>query len=451
MNRFILGVLAWTLILPLASASANWPTWRGPHADGTADAANPPIRWSETENIRWKAPLAAWSASSPVVWGDKVFVIAPESSGKPIDKEVLPKGSPERGPYALGEDLGGAKIFLICLARADGHELWRSQIGEDNKVLMRRQNSCSPSPVTDGASVYALTGLGEIVAIDFDGRELWRRNLVTDFGKIGSFWGQSASPLLLDDRLIVSVIHGKMTKEPSYLLALEKKTGKDLWRVLRPSDAEGEAKDAYTTPALIKGSEKSEVVINGADCVTGHDPATGKELWRAVGLNPKKDPMGRIFASCIAAGGLILAPSAGNPMMALRGGGEGDVSSTHLAWQTRWGPELASPVSDGKYVYCIGANGRAICLETATGAEVYKERAGTGMYVSSPVLAGGRIYALNDAGETSVIQAGAEFKVLAKNDLEGSFVMASPAVSGDQLFIRTSRFLYCIEETRRPG
>jgi len=234
------------------------------------------------------------------------------------------------------------------------------------------------------------------------------------------------------------------TDDPSYVLRIDKNTGKTVWKVDRPTNAVQESPDAYTTPAVVQNGSQAEIVISGGDVVTGHDPATGKELWRLNGLNPDRHPAYRIVASPVVAGGMILAPSRQNPLIALRPGGRGDVSQSHKLWQFSRGPDVPTPVSDGTHVFVVTDNGVAYALDAKTGATVWgPSRLKSATYSSSPVLADGRVYATNEEGMTSVFKAGATFEILAENPLN-DYTLSSPAVSEGQIFIRTAKHLFAI-------
>jgi outer membrane protein assembly factor BamB len=248
----------------------------------------------------------------------------------------------------------------------------------------------------------------------------------------------------------VQVLHGMKTDDPSYVMRIDKNTGRTLWKIERPTTAVQESPDAYSTPAIVGTGSGTEIVISGADVVTGHDPATGKELWRLNGLNPSGHGAYRIVASPVVAGGMILAPSRQNPLIALRPGGRGDVTQSHKLWSFPRGPDVPTPVSDGTHVFVVGDNGVAYALDAKTGASVWgPSRLNSGTYSSSPVLADGRVYATNEAGMTSVFKAGASFELLAENPLN-DYTLSSPAVSQGQIFIRTAKHLFAIG-TRRGG
>jgi outer membrane protein assembly factor BamB len=415
MRRRTLSCVVALLLLPSAAVAGNWPQWRGPALNGVSEEKGLPVKWSATENVEWKLALPGLSGATPIVWGERVFLNAAE-----------------------GDDL-----YLWCVDRAKGAVLWKQKLGSGN-VKMRKHNMSSPSPVTDGKSVWVMTGTGVLKAFDFAGKELWSRDIQKDYGQFGLNWGYASSPLLHDDALYVQVLHGMNTDDPSYVMRVDKRTGKTVWRVERPTDAVRESPDSYTTPALLRHGKAFEIVVTGGDYVTGHDPATGKELWRAGGLNPDKNPSYRIVASPVVFGGLVYAPTRVRPLLALRAGGRGDVSKSHLAWSTANGPDVPTPVTDGTYFYVVNDRGVVYCLDAKTGAEVYgQQRLRPGTYSASPVLADGKIYVTSEDGLTSVFRAGPKFELLAENEL-GEYCLSSPAISDGQIFIRTSNHLYCI-------
>ncbi|HKX33526.1 MAG TPA: PQQ-binding-like beta-propeller repeat protein, partial [Blastocatellia bacterium] len=205
-----------------------------------------------------------------------------------------------------------------------------------------------------------------------------------------------------------------------------------------------ESVDSYATPTLLKDGGTVQIVILGGDCVTGHDPATGKELWRGNGLNPTNNPVFHAVASPVVYDGVIYAPTRVKPLIAYRAGGQADITNTHRLWTSNFGPHVVTPVTDGQYFYSVGDNGVIWCLNAKTGEEVYgRQRLKSGTYSSSPVLADGKLYIVNEDGVTSVLKAGPKFEVLAENDL-GEYCLSTPAISDGQIFIRTSEHLYCI-------
>ena len=302
-----------TSLVLLTSApvlAQNWPHWRGPTMDGVSAETGVPTRWSKTTNIAWSLHMPDRSGATPIVWGDHVFLNVAE----------------------------GGSLHLWDVNRLDGTVRWKRHLAGGDQV-QRKANNASSSPVTDGRTVWVVTGNGILKAFDFTGRELWMRDIQKDYGKFGLNWGYASSPLLFEDSLYVQVLHGMKTDEPSYVMRIEKKDGKTLWKVDRPTTAIRESPDSYTTPALLRYGKTTEIVITGGDCVTGHDPATGKELWRANGLNPENEPNYRIVASPIVFNDIVYAPTRIKPLLALKAGGRGDITSSHVLWSTVNGPE----------------------------------------------------------------------------------------------------------------
>jgi outer membrane protein assembly factor BamB len=403
----------------LASAAPDWPQWRGPTRNGVSEETNLPFRWSTQENIHWKVALPGRSGSTPVIWGDRIFVTVTE----------------------------GEQIELWCVDRTQGAVLWKASLGSGNR-RSRKANMSTPSPVTDGESVWVLTGTGLLRRFDLNGKELWLRDITRDYGAFGLNYAYGSSPLLFDDSLYIQVLHGMRTNDPSYVLRVDKATGRTVWRVERPTDAVYESPDSYTTPAIVRMGAGLELVVSGGDCVTGHDLATGKELWRANGLNPGSEGDYRIVASPVVLGEIVFVPSRVRPLLALRAGGRGDVTTSHRLWSVNTGPDVPSPVSDGRYLYVIRDNGIMYCLDVQTGAQVYGgQRLPSGTYSSSLVLADGKIYATNEDGVTTVIRAGPRFEILAENGLD-DYTLSSPAISNGQIFLRTDFALWAIGPPR---
>ena len=415
MRKRILGIFAVVIFSLTVVYADNWPQWRGPNLNGVSSEKNLPLKWTAEDNVAWKLPMPAWSGSTPVIWRDRIFLNVADADA----------------------------LYLWCVDKTKGAVLWKKLLGSGN-VKMRKQNMSSPSPVTDGNSVYVMTGTGILKGFDFNGNELWARDIQKDYGEFGLNWGYASSPLLFENSLYVQVLHGMKTDDPSYLLRIDTKTGKTLWKVERPTNAVRESPDSYSTPGLLRQGKAAEIVITGGDCVTGHDPATGKELWRANGLNPDNDPSHRTVASPVIFDDIIYAPTKVRPLLALKAGGRGDISRSHVLWSTSNGPDVPTPVTDGRYFYVVNDRGIMWCLDAKTGAEIYaQQRIKPGTYSGSPVLADGKIYVTNEDGITTVVKAGPAFEVLAENALN-DYCLSSPAISDGQIFIRTAQNLYCI-------
>jgi outer membrane protein assembly factor BamB len=420
-------LLSATLTLMLAAAAPtlaqNWPQWRGPTQDGVSPETGLPTHWTTTTNIAWKLPMPAFSGSTPIVWGDNLFL-----------------------NVATAPTTGALELWAID--RRKPEVLWKRALAGGNHQE-RKQNMSSPSPVTDGHTVWVMTGVGVLKAFDYQGHELWSRDLQRDYGRFGLNWGYASSPLLHDQSLFVQVLHGMKTDDPSYVLRIDAATGKTTWRVERPTIAERESPDAYTTPVVVRYNGRTELVISGADAVTGHDLETGRELWRATVLNPQRRTDNRIVASPVIMGGLIVAPGRNDPLVALRPGGTGNITLTHVEWFFRRGPDVPTPVSDGARAYVIDDGGVVHGLDVKTGAIVYGPvRLPADTYSASPVLGDGKVYITGESGVTSVFRAGPTFELLATNALD-DYCLSSPAISEGQIFLRTAGHLWAIGERKK--
>ena len=459
---FLVGAAALSVAVLQAD---NWPQWRGPHQNGRSlEAKGLPTHWSATDNVVWKVRLPSWSAATPIVWGDVVLVTSAEAGfNDPLKFEARGPGGPG-GPGARGggprpqgkrggprmnarpESNEHDRLYLIALNRNDGSALWRRETGRRNQIY-RKHNMASPSPVTDGRQIWALTGVGTLTAFDFEGNQLWQRDLEADYGKFGLNWGYGSSPKLDGDRLYVQVLHGMTTDDPSYVLAVDAGSGETIWRVERPTDAPNESPDNYSTPILVEAEGKRQLVVSGADYVTGHDLDTGEELWRLGGFNPNKDRNYRTIASSIAIDDRIFTTSReGRPFIGFRAGGSGDITGQAELWTNNLGADVPTPTTDGEIIYVVNDRGIASALDPATGELVYdRQRLEPGTYSSSPLLADGKIYATNEDGATVVYTVGREFEILAVNKLD-EYTLASPVAVDNQIFIRTMEHVYCIAE-----
>jgi outer membrane protein assembly factor BamB len=409
------------------------PQGRGGRGGGGGPEGRPLVSVScnniQTKNVAWKLPLPAYSGSTPIIWGNTIFL-----------------------SVATAANTGTLELWAID--RNKQSVIWKRPLVDSNH-MERKQNMSSPSPVTDGKTVWVMTGYGVFKAFDFAGKELWSRNLQTDYGKFGFNWGYASSPLLRDDGLYVQVLHGMKTDDPSYVMKVDRATGKTLWRVERPTPAVRESPDSYTTPAWIEANGRAELIITGGDVVSAHDPATGKEYWRADVLNPDRNGAYRIVASPTIVDGLIIAPTRNNPMVAMRPGGNGDVAATHVVWSFAQGPDVPTPVSDGKLLYVVRDTGVVFALDVKTGEPVYGPvRLPPGTYSASPILADGKIYVTTEEdGITSVFRAGPKFELLSSNSLLGDcspYCLSTVAISEGQIFIRTSSYLWVIGD-RKAG
>ncbi len=413
----------------------NWPQWRGPNFNGSSPEKDLPSSWSETEGVKWSTPLPGSSGATPAIWGDSIFVSTPDDN-----KDLL----------------------LLCLNRNDGKVRWQKQLSTGN-LSKGRGNMASPSPVTDGKSVFILYGTGDMAALDFDGKILWQRNLGTDYGHFAIMWTYGSSPLLLGGKLYVQVLQrtpapndypgvaGDAGDRESYLLALDPATGKTLWKHVRPTEARLESMESYASPIPHQTADgKTQILLVGGDCLTGHDPATGEELWRGFGLNRKKGEWMRVVPSPVSAAGLAIACGPKKePIIAFHTEMKGDITEKGVAWtlDERKTPDVCTPVFyDGKLFVLDGDSQTLICLDAATGTVKWQGNLGDRTVVrSSPTAADGKIYIVNEKGTVFVCSAGDEFKLLATIPMGGTeATRSSIAVSDKHLFIRLPERIVCI-------
>lgn len=459
---FTVGAL---LIAPLLGvAESNWPQWRGPLFNGSNPSASGlAVEWTTSTNIRWKAELPSWSAATPIVWKNVVFVTSaqegfsmPERYGRRGGRGPGPRGPggpgarqaggprPEGPPAAAGPGLRNDKLLLIAIDRTDGSVLWEQVVGEGNRIY-RKQNLASPSPITDGEHVWVLTGGGDFSCFDMKGNRVWSRNVQRDYGRFGLNHGYASTPTLHKGRLYLQVLHGMKTDDPSYVFAVDPGTGKTVWKVDRPTDATAESPDDYSTPLVVVVNGREQLVVSGGDYVTGHDLGTGRELWRMGGFNPGHERFYRTIASSVHIGEIVFTPSTrGNPFIAFKAGGEGWISDTAKVWENSLGADVPTPTTDGKRLFVVNDRGILNVLDAKSGELlVDRVRLEPGTYSSSPLLADDKLYATNEEGTTTVVDVANDYAILATNRLD-SHTLASPIAVDDQIFLRTASHLYCI-------
>ena len=411
------------ILLAGAVHAANWPAWRGPEGMGVSSEKNLPLRWSTNENVRWRTDLPERGNSTPIIWGTRVFVT------QAIEKEK--------------------RRTLMCFNRTTGKLLW--QVGPtvaESEQTHETNPQCSGSPVTDGERVIAWFGSGGLYCFDLHGKELWHR----DLGPQRHIWGWGASPMLYRDLCILNFGPG----EPSFLLAVNKKTGKDAWKLVEPNADSGEKKPgqdkavwagSWNTPVAIHANGRTELAVAWPKRMLALEPTTGKELWSCTGLNPL------VYTSPLydAKSETVVAMGGFNGMsLAVKAGGSGDVTESRRLWHhPRTKQRIGSGVIHDGHIYIHNDPGVAECFELPTGKLVWEERLkGPGPKSdnwSSMVLAGEKLYAINQGGDTFVLKASPKFEVLATNSL-GQTAMSSIAPSDGELFIRTHKSLWCISD-----
>ena len=417
-TRFLLLCLS----LPVLSASAsNWPQFRGPNGDGHADESKLPVSWSETEHVKWKTPIHGRGWSSPVVWGKQIWLTTATPDAK--------------------------QLFAVCIDADSGKIVRDQKLFEiEHPQFHHSFNSpASPTPVIEEGRVYVTFGSPGTACLDTrSGQVLWERSDI----KCNHYRGAGSSPIIYGDLLIMN-FDGS---DEQFIIALDKKTGKTVWRKERSIDfkdlgpdgkpkAEGDMRKCFATPHVMMMDGKPLLISQGANATYGYDPLTGAEHWRVEERTSHSGGTRPVIGH-----GLIFFPSGWSQgqVLAVKPGGHGDVTASNIVWRVKKSvPKKPSLLLEGELIYMIDDGGVASCLEAKTGEMVWSERIG-GNCSASPIIAGGKIYFFNEQGKTAVVALGREFKKLAENTLADGF-LASPAVTDNALLLRSKTDLYRIE------
>jgi outer membrane protein assembly factor BamB len=413
----------YTMLLALSIASCSvglitagdWPAWRGPLGTGQSEETKAPLTWSQTENVKWKVALDGPGNSSPIVIGQKLFIAHAPATG----------------------DLRG----IQCYDRETGKLLWKHHVKYSEEELSHDTNPyCSSSPVSDGQRVVAWYGSPGVFCYDLDGNVLWQR----DLGKVEHVWGFGSSPIIHENLVILNYGPGLN----AFVVALDKQTGNEVWRKEFPGQKSrkiDEFHGSWSTPVLHQEGSRSVLLLSLPDALWAVDPKTGQEIWMCSGLGDLS------YTSPLIAGDIVIAMSGyGGPALAVKNGGQGDVTATHRLWlhqQPKPPQRVGSGVVVDGFIYLLNEPGHAWCLDPKTGEKKWvKDRLSAVRSWCSMVHAAGRLYVSNEQGTTFVLEPNpTEFKLLAENKL-GELTRASPAFSNGQIFIRTHKALYCIEE-----
>lgn len=415
-------VRSFTAIIILFAVSAtaladNWPNWRGPSGDGKATGTGYATKWGDASNLIWKVELPGVGGSTPAVWGDRIFVTCPSNQTESADN------------------------LALCYD-SSGKLLWQRDLGKERQGKHKKGSGSNPSPVTDGKHVYCYFKSGDLACLDFDGNVLWHKNLQQEFAEDTLWWDLGTSPVLTEDALVVACVQSG----PSYVVAFGKTTGDVVWKQDRMLDAPEEANQTYSTP-IVTGSGKDErLIILGADHVTAHDAKSGTELWRVGGLNPTNNGYFRSISSPVLSDDLVIAPYArGGSLTAIRMGGRGDVTDTHVLWSiNKPSSDVPTPaVANGK-VYVLTDKGTVAAIDPQTGKTIWtgdlpKNR---NAYSASPVVADGKLYVVREDATAFVLKTD-EFGILAENELDDR-VVATPVFVNGKILLRASEHLYCI-------
>jgi outer membrane protein assembly factor BamB len=400
----------------------NWPQWRGPQGDGLSKEKTFPTRWSKTQNVAWTLPMPGQGGSTPIVWGERVFL----TSGDKNDD-----------------------LWLLCLSTA-GKELWKRKLGNVHiRTFGNEGNGASASPSTDGKHVWAFVGSGDFACFDFAGNEVWKFNAQDRYGKFKIQFGMHSTPVLYGDRLYMQLIHSA----GAWVIAVDKNNGETVWKVARKSDGRRENEHSYASPVIWRKGDKAYLITHGNDYAIAHRLDNGEEIWRVGDLNPKdkyRDDL-RFVASPLATADLIVVPSAKrHAVVAIKPDAAGFIrtGSEYELWRDPTGtPDVPSPLLYDGRVYLCGEDGILTCRDAKSGKRFYSESTHRAKYRASPVCADGNIYLTALDGTFSVVKAGAKFELLATNRLPDTFA-ASPALADGRIYLRGFSTLYAIEQSK---
>lgn len=401
--------------------AGDWPGWRGPHGNGQADGTGYPTEWSAEKNLAWSAEVPGIGASTPAVAGDALFVTT---------------------------TVDGMNTVL-CYG-LDGEPRWTQTLGKavDGKPG-KDGTGANPSATTDGKLVFVYFKSGDLGCFSVDGKLQWQTNLQQRFGEDTLWWDLGTSPVLINEAVVVAC----MQTGPSYVAAFNRTDGKLLWKQDRDLGAPEEAAQSYSTPVVVREGDKETIVILGADHVTAHDAATGKELWRVGGLNPTQHKYFRSIAGPAVSDGFVIAPYArGDSLTAIQLGGTGDVTKSHVVWSNQeTSADVPTPaIANGRVYICRDVSqkrGTIDCLDLATGKTIWtgKLPENRSTYRSSPVVADGKLYVTRQDGTVFVLDAfGDEFKLLATNQIANEHTVATPVFVDGKILLRSSQHIFCI-------
>jgi len=406
---------------------SGWPQWRGPSNNGVSLAKKVPTKWSSTENVVWRTELPGPAGSTPVIAGNKIFLTS-------VDKD--------------------GRVWLMAFNK-DGDLAWKEKLADKNRnVRVDEGNTASPSPCTDGKHVYSMLADGTLACFEVDGQSVWKKDLQSEYGRFSIQFGLTSTPVLDRGVLYLQLVHGEMrdrsTDSVGWIVALNAKDGKEIWKHKRETDGRGECKHAYTSPIMYRDDAREFLLIHGADYITAHQLKDGSEIWRCGGFQRDRYNLYlRFVASPVCVPGMIVVPSAKDgPVLALKPDLKGDVTEDENAriWRMdRQTPDVPSTLIHDGLVYLCRENGILLCVDAKTGEQLYRERTVSGRHRSSPVYANGHIYLTARDGTVTVVKAGREFEIVEQNST-GEQTSSSLAISDGRIYLRTFNALYAIGE-----
>jgi outer membrane protein assembly factor BamB len=439
--RTVLPLCLCVLLLPAVARPEapperldNWAAWRGPNFDGSSPRGDPPLKWDEKTNVKWKAAVPGRGSSTPIVWDDRVFVLSAVDTGRKADPTDLPKADPRLEKKTQPPNTYH-RYLVLCYDRRSGKELWRRTAAEavPHEGHHSSHSYAGYSPVTDGRRLFVHFGSQGVHCYDLDGKRLWRRDLGRLQTRLG--WGEGGSPALWGDTLVV----GRDQEEGSYLIALDANTGATRWK------AERDEKTQWATPLIVEHGGKVQVVTNGSKRVRSYDLASGKLLWECGGQTQNAIPSPVRFGDTV----ICVSGYRGSAALAIPLSSMGDVTdSKKIVWRhDRGTPYVPSPLLyDGRLYFTQMNDARLTVLDARTGKALTDRQPlkGARNFYASPVGAAGRVYFVDRDGSAVVLRAGDKPEALAVNKLDDP-IDASPAVVGKQLFLRGQTHLYCLE------
>jgi outer membrane protein assembly factor BamB len=442
MRRKLLFVLM--VCTAVAGLEANdWPQWRGPHGNGVSSETGLPIKWSAKENLAWSAALAGQGVSSPIIVGDRVIVTSQIGSGirRAGNHPRLTQGgdAAAAGERALtgSADTEGRTFFVVeAFSFADGRRLWQHRMEAEGTLtpVHDKHNLATPSPASDGSLVVAWFGTGQIVALGVDGKPVWQRHLGKEIAPFDIQWGHGSSPVIHGDQVLLLCDHAPA----SYLLSVDKRTGRDRWKTDR-----GKGRSSYSTPFVFPASGGAEVVVNSSERVDAYDAATGRHIWHTGGANRFPIPVPTFHDG-------VLYLSRGyrsGPFLALKPGGRGDITGSHVVWSIETGaPYVSSLVYANGLLFMANETGIISAVDAANGERVWQHRV-PGVFSASPIAGDGRVYFVSESGRTIVMRASRTAEVLAENDLDARLI-ASPAASRGRIFLRSDDRIFAVGGAR---
>jgi outer membrane protein assembly factor BamB len=432
--RLIHSICLVAMFLPANAIGENWPQWRGARSDGISTEKNIPTSWSETENIAWRTPMPGQAGATPCVWGDRIYATSAE----------------------------GNNLVLLCMSTVDGKVLWKQTVGTGNQNARAGEgNSASPSPSTDGEHIWVFFGTGLLACYSKDGSEVWKFDVAERFGPLDIQFGMTSTPVLDSGSLYLQLIHGPMNRQDQTrtgkVIKLGALTGATVWEMDRVTNAQFECKHSYASPFLYDDQKTKFLVVHGADCTTGHDLKTGKEIWRLGRLNgptqfnskPNDSTFRFVASPCVDPhSNTIIVPTAKEgPILAVKASeliGDCSEKTSVVAWNLPRTPDVSIPLVVDGLAYLLNKDGKLQCVELATGEEVYTNRTYTGQHRASPTYADGHLYFGSNDGHFTVVKAGREFQIVSTIAM-GEAITASAVVSNGTLYIRSYEALYAIK------